>query len=64
MAQSGAAGDGPKKREYSEQAVAALKAVVAEKDYKADFVLKTDPDLASVRAEPAFKALVNDVKGH
>jgi serine/threonine-protein kinase len=58
-----AAGDGPKKREYSEQAVAALKAAVAEKDYKADFVLETDPDLAAVRAAPAFKALIDEVKG-
>jgi hypothetical protein len=49
--------------EYSEQAVAALKAAVAEKDYKASFVLETDPDLAAVRAEPAFKVLVDEVKG-
>jgi tetratricopeptide (TPR) repeat protein len=58
-----AAGDGPKKREYSEQALLALKAVTAEKDYKAACVLETDPDLAAVRAEPAFKALVDEVKG-
>jgi serine/threonine-protein kinase len=58
-----AAGGGPKKREYSDRAVAALKAVVAEKDYKDSFTLETDPDLAAVRATPAFKALVDDVKG-
>jgi serine/threonine protein kinase len=59
-----AAGDGPKKREYSEQAVAALNAVVdnKEKDYKDAFVLETDPDLAAIRAAPEFKALVEEVK--
>jgi serine/threonine-protein kinase len=59
-----AAGDGPKQREYSEQALVALKQAVAEKDYKAVFVLETDPDLAAVRAAPAFKALVDEVKRH
>jgi serine/threonine-protein kinase len=57
-----AADDGPRKRAYSDQALAALKAVVAEKDYKDAFTLETDPDLAAVRAAPAFRALVDEVK--
>jgi serine/threonine protein kinase len=58
-----AAADGPKKGEYSEQAVAVLKAVVDQRDYKDAFALATDPDLAAVRAAPAFQALVAEVKG-
>jgi hypothetical protein len=58
-----AAADAATKREYAEQALAALKAAVADKDYKDAFALETDPDLAAVRAEPAFKALIDEVKG-
>jgi tetratricopeptide (TPR) repeat protein len=58
-----AAGGGPRKGEYSERAVAALKAVDARKDYQDAFALETDLDLAAVRAAPAFKALVEEIKG-
>jgi serine/threonine-protein kinase len=58
-----ATGDGPKKPDYTRQALQALNEVVTQKDYKDAFVLETDPDLAAVRGEPAFKVLVDEVKG-
>jgi serine/threonine-protein kinase len=57
-----AAADAPNRAEHVKRALAALRAAT-EKDYKDPVWLETDPDLAPVRGEPGFKAVVARVKG-
>jgi tetratricopeptide (TPR) repeat protein len=57
-----AASDTPKKREYTEKALAALKLAVAPADFKDAAALRTDVDLEAVRGEPTFQALIDEVK--
>ena len=57
-----AAGDTPGKSEHTERALAALKEAVAAPDYKDAFLLRTDPDLEPVRADPVFQTLIDEVK--
>jgi eukaryotic-like serine/threonine-protein kinase len=57
-----AAGDTPKKREYAEQALSALKLAIAAPDFKDAFALKTDFDLEALRSDPAFRAVIDEVK--
>jgi serine/threonine-protein kinase len=53
---------GPKKAEYTTQALAVLSEAAAAEDYKDAFTLETDPDLHALRPEPAFMKLVQQVK--
>jgi len=55
------AGDTAQKRQYTDQALEALRAATRE-DYKDAVALQTDPDLASIRQEAAFQSVIDKVK--
>ena len=57
-----AATEGPRKRAYLEQALAALKSATRD-DYRDAVALQTDPDLASLRSELGFEEVITAVKG-
>jgi serine/threonine-protein kinase len=53
--------DSPQKAQYLDRALQALQAATKD-DYKDAVALQTDPDLAALRTEPRFQAVIDRVK--